>query len=47
MALGAGSGKSDADRLAIANELGSIEEQVFSLLNSKDAAGNYMFRSGP
>ena len=43
LALGAGSGKSDADRLAIANELGSIEEQVFSLLNSKDAAGNYMF----
>lgn len=43
LALGAGSGKSDADRLAIANELGSIEEQVFSLLNSKDASGNYMF----
>ena len=43
LALGAGSGKSDADRTAIANELGSIEEQVFSLLNSKDSAGNYMF----
>ena len=43
LALGAGSGKSDADRTAIANELGSIEDQVFSLLNSKDASGNYMF----
>jgi len=43
LALGAGSGKSDADRMAIANELGSIEDQVFSLLNSKDTAGNYMF----
>ena len=43
LTLGAGSGKSDADRLAIANELGSIEDQVFSLLNSKDASGNYMF----
>ncbi|MES2868129.1 MAG: flagellar hook-associated protein 3 [Pseudomonadota bacterium] len=38
-----GGGISDADRASIANELGSIEEQVFSLLNSKDAAGNYMF----
>ena len=43
LALGAGSGKSDADRATIASELGSIEDQVFSLLNSKDAAGNYMF----
>lgn len=43
LALRAGGGISDADRLAIANELGSIEEQVFSLLNSKDASGNYMF----
>ena len=43
LALGAGSGKGDADRATIANVLGSIEDQVFSLLNSKDAAGNYMF----
>ena len=43
LALRAGGGISDADRGAIANELGSIEEQVFSLLNSKDASGNYMF----
>lgn len=34
---------SDADRSSIANEIGGIEEQVFSLLNSKDADGNYMF----
>lgn len=38
-----GGGVSDADRATIANELGSIEDQVFSLLNSKDASGNYMF----
>lgn len=44
LALQAGGGVvSDADRLSIANELGNIEEQVFSLLNSKDASGNYMF----
>ncbi|PAA01127.1 flagellar hook-associated protein 3 [Pseudomonas fragi] len=43
LALRAGGGISDADRGAIANELGSIEEQVFSLLNSKDASGSYMF----
>ncbi|KMM79035.1 flagellar hook-associated protein 3 [Pseudomonas deceptionensis] len=43
LALGAGSGKSDADRATIANELKNIEDQVFSLLNSRDASGNYMF----
>ena len=44
LTLQAGGGAlSDADRSTIANELGSIEEQVFSLLNSKDSAGNYMF----
>lgn len=43
LALSAGSGKSDADRATIANELGSLEEHVFSLLNSKDASGNYLF----
>ena len=43
LALRAGGTISDADRGAIANELGSIEDQVFGLLNSKDAAGNYMF----
>ncbi|WP_082428021.1 flagellar hook-associated protein FlgL, partial [Pseudomonas endophytica] len=46
LALRAGGVTVDADRTAIANELGSIEDQVFSLLNSKDASGNYMF-SGP
>ena len=34
---------SDADRKSIADELGNIEEQVFSLLNSKDESGNYLF----
>ncbi|MEB0206768.1 flagellar hook-associated protein 3 [Pseudomonas sp. CCC3.1] len=43
LALRAGGVIVDADRTAIANELGSIEDQVFSLLNSKDASGNYMF----
>ena len=44
LALQAGGGVvSDADRTSIANELGNIEEQVFSLLNSKDANGDYMF----
>ena len=43
LALRAGGLTNDADRLAVANELGSIEDQVFSLLNSKDSAGNYMF----
>lgn len=43
LALRAGGVTVDADRTAIANELGSIEDQVFSLLNSKDASGNYMF----
>ena len=28
---------------SIADELGNIEEQVFSLLNSKDESGNYLF----
>ncbi|PMZ72411.1 flagellar hook-associated protein 3 [Pseudomonas sp. FW305-70] len=44
LALSAGDGsKSDADRQSIAEELGEIEANVLSLLNSKDSAGNYMF----
>lgn len=44
LALQSGGGViSDADRTSIANELGNIEEQVFSLLNSKDESGNYLF----
>lgn len=44
LALQSGGGViSDADRKSIADELGNIEEQVFSLLNSKDESGNYMF----
>ncbi|KAF1032489.1 MAG: Flagellar hook-associated protein 3 [Pseudomonas sp.] len=34
---------SDNDRKAIASEVGSLEDQVLGLLNSKDANGNYMF----
>lgn len=44
LSLGAGDGgKSDADRKSIAAELGEIEANVLSLLNSKDPSGNYMF----
>lgn len=38
-----GGGISDADRKSVASEIGEIEKQVFSLLNSKDASGNYVF----
>ncbi|MDD2055735.1 flagellar hook-associated protein 3 [Pseudomonas putida] len=44
LALGAGDGsKSDADRKSIAEELSNIEGNILSLLNSKDASGQYMF----
>ncbi len=44
LALKAGNvGISDADRKSIAAEVGSIEDQVLGLLNTKDANGNYMF----
>ena len=33
----------DADRTSIAAEVGQAEEQLLGLMNSKDAAGNYMF----
>lgn len=33
----------DEDRSAIADELGEIEDQLLSLMNSKDANGNYLF----
>jgi flagellar hook-associated protein 3 FlgL len=44
LALKAGNvGISDADRKSIAAEIGSIEDQVLGLLNTKDASGNYLF----
>lgn len=44
LALQAGNvGISDADRKSIAAEVGSIEDQVLGLLNTKDASGNYLF----
>ena len=43
LALRAGGVTSDADRKSIAVEVGALEEQVLGLLNSKDAAGNYLF----
>ncbi|MHC8315519.1 flagellar hook-associated protein 3 [Pseudomonas sp. LB3P31] len=44
LTLSAGDGgKSDADRKSIAAELGEIEANVLSLLNSKDPSGSYMF----
>ncbi|MDF0731924.1 flagellar hook-associated protein 3 [Pseudomonas entomophila] len=36
-------GFTDADRKANANELASLEEQLFSLMNSKDENGKYLF----
>ncbi|MDB1110450.1 flagellar hook-associated protein 3 [Pseudomonas extremaustralis] len=44
LALKAGNtGISDADRKAIADSIGSIQDQVLGLLNSKDSSGNYLF----
>ncbi|MFJ7282327.1 flagellar hook-associated protein 3 [Pseudomonas sp. NPDC099000] len=44
LAVGAGSGGyTDADRQANAKELGQIEEQLLSLMNSKDENGKYIF----
>ncbi|WP_237887029.1 flagellar hook-associated protein 3 [Pseudomonas sp. PGPR40] len=44
LAVGAGSaGYTDADRQANASELGQIEEQLLSLMNSKDENGKYIF----
>ncbi|MDG2967322.1 flagellar hook-associated protein 3 [Pseudomonas extremaustralis] len=43
LALRAGGVTSDADRKSIAVEVGALEEQLMGLLNSKDAAGNYLF----
>lgn len=43
LALRAGGSISDADRKSISVEVGAIEDQVLGLLNSKDAAGNYLF----
>ncbi|MHC8355190.1 flagellar hook-associated protein 3 [Pseudomonas sp. LB3P81] len=44
LALGAGSaGYTDADRQANASELGQIEEQLLSLMNTKDENGKYIF----
>lgn len=44
LAIGAGNaGYTDADRQANAKELGQIEEQLLSLMNSKDENGKYIF----
>jgi flagellar hook-associated protein 3 FlgL len=44
LAIGAGNGGyTDADRQANAAELGQIEEQLLSLMNSKDENGKYIF----
>lgn len=38
-----GASMSDEDRKSIANQIGEIEKQVLGLLNTKDAAGEYLF----
>jgi flagellar hook-associated protein 3 FlgL len=44
LAVSAGNaGYTDADRQATASELGQIEEQLLSLMNSKDENGKYIF----
>lgn len=44
LAVGVGNtGYSDADRQANASELGQIEEQLLSLMNTKDENGKYIF----
>ncbi|RBL66932.1 flagellar hook-associated protein 3, partial [Pseudomonas sp. MWU13-2625] len=44
LASGAGNaGYTDADRQANASELGQIEEQLLSLMNSQDENGKYIF----
>ena len=44
LAIQAGNGGlSDADRTSIASEIKEIEANVFGLLNSRDANGDYMF----
>lgn len=44
LAVQSGSGAlSDEDRVSIASELAQIENQLYSLMNSKDANGQYLF----
>ncbi len=44
LAISAGDGSlSDDDRSAIADELDQIQQQLVSLMNTKDANGNYLF----
>ncbi|MDM9651004.1 flagellar hook-associated protein FlgL [Pseudomonas wenzhouensis] len=44
LALSAGNGAySDEDRQAVADELEQVELQLYGLMNSKDAAGRYLF----
>ncbi|KAF1052603.1 MAG: Flagellar hook-associated protein 3 [Stenotrophomonas maltophilia] len=44
LTLEAGDGSlTDEDRGAIADELGQIQKQLLTLMNSKDASGNYLF----
>lgn len=38
-----GAGVTDSDRTAISTELKEIEANIFGLLNSRDANGDYMF----
>ena len=38
-----GAGVTDADRVSISSELKEIEANIFGLLNSRDANGDYMF----
>ncbi|RWU20716.1 flagellar hook-associated protein 3 [Pseudomonas alkylphenolica] len=44
LAIGAGNGSfTDADRKANAQELSQLEEQLYSLMNSRDENGKYLF----
>ncbi|AYN94981.1 flagellar hook-associated protein 3 [Pseudomonas sp. LTJR-52] len=44
LTLQAGDGSlTDDDRKAVSDELGQIQEQLLTLMNSKDASGNYIF----
>ncbi|WP_069861362.1 flagellar hook-associated protein 3 [Pseudomonas citronellolis] len=44
LAVEAGNGAlSDEDRAAVAGELDQVQQQLLTLMNSKDASGNYLF----
>lgn len=45
LAISSGNGSfTDSDRKANADELASLEDQLFNLMNSKDESGKYIFR---